>query len=71
MRRSWASPRALGPARTRLLVWIVVAVAYIALGSLYPFVLLLGWWEAIPAVLVAIVVGDALARRATATESDR
>jgi len=39
------------------------AVAYALVGSFAPFVLLLGWWEAIPTVFVAILVGDWVAGR--------
>jgi hypothetical protein len=41
-----------------VLVWLVFAVAYAIIGSLAPFVLLLGWWEAIPAVALALICGD-------------
>jgi hypothetical protein len=51
------TPR-LTPKRARLLVWIVFAALYIVLGSLAPFILLLGWWEAVPAVALALVTGD-------------
>jgi hypothetical protein len=44
--------------RARVLVWFVFGVAYVVIGSLAPFVLLLGWWEAIPAVALALVCGD-------------
>jgi hypothetical protein len=49
--------------RARLLVWLVFGASYAAIGSLAPFVLLLGWWEAIPAVAAAIYVGDRVAAR--------
>ncbi len=48
----------LTPARARLIVWITFAALYIVVGSLAPFMLLLGWWEALPAVAVALVAGD-------------
>ena len=48
----------LTPKRARLLVWIVFAALYIVVGSAAPFILLLGWWEAVPAVALALVVGD-------------
>jgi hypothetical protein len=51
------------PSRARLLVWILFGATYAAIGSLAPFVLLLGWWEAIPAVAAAIFVGDRVAAR--------
>jgi hypothetical protein len=46
------------PAATRVLVWVAVAAAYMVVGSLAPFVLLLGWWEAIPAVVMAVVLSE-------------
>ena len=48
----------LTPKRARLLVWIAFAALYIVVGSLAPFILLLGWWEAVPAVALALVTGD-------------
>ena len=51
------------PRRARLLVWLAFGVVYAVIGSLAPFVLLLGWWEAIPAVALAIVAGDRFAAR--------
>jgi hypothetical protein len=43
-----------------VLVWLVFAVAYAIIGSLAPFVLLLGGWEAIPAVALALICGDSV-----------
>jgi hypothetical protein len=54
------------PNRARLLVWLSVGAVYIAIGSVYPFLLLLGWWEAIPAVILALVLGDRAAARVEA-----
>ena len=51
------TPR-LTPGRARVLVWIGLGALYIVVGSLAPFVLLLGWWEALPAVALALVIGD-------------
>ena len=51
------TPR-LTPGRARVLVWMGFAALYVVVGSLAPFVLLLGWWEAVPAVALALVVGD-------------
>jgi hypothetical protein len=51
------TPR-LTPKRARLLVWVAFAVLYVVLGSFAPFILLLGWWEAVPAVALALVTGD-------------
>jgi hypothetical protein len=48
----------LTPGRARLLVWIGFGALYIVVGSLAPFMLLLGWWEAVPAVALALVIGD-------------
>ena len=63
--------RRLTPKRTRLLVWMVFAALYIVVGSLAPFILLLGWWEAVPAVALALATGDSAERwaqnRAAAT----
>ena len=56
----------LTPARARLIVWIAFAALYIVAGSLAPFMLLLGWWEALPAVAVALVAGDRAERWARA-----
>jgi hypothetical protein len=56
----------LTPNRARLLVWLSVGALYIAIGSVYPFLLLLGWWEAIPAVIAALVLGDRAAARVEA-----
>jgi hypothetical protein len=56
----------LTPGRARFLVWLGVGAAYIAIGSLEPFLFLLGWWEAIPAVIVALVLGDRVAARVEA-----
>jgi hypothetical protein len=48
----------LTPGRARLLVWICFGAVYVLVGSLAPFLLLLGWWEAVPAVALALVAGD-------------
>jgi hypothetical protein len=65
------TPR-LTPKRARLLVWMIFASLYVVLGSLAPFILLLGWWEAVPAVALTLVTGDRAERwaerRATAAQ---
>jgi hypothetical protein len=48
----------LTPGRARLLVWICFGTLYVLVGSFAPFMLLLGWWEAVPAVALALVAGD-------------
>jgi hypothetical protein len=57
---------AVTPRRARLAVWLAVGLVYVVVGSLAPFVLLLGWWEAVPAVVLAIWLGDRAERRARA-----
>lgn len=51
------------PGTIRVLTWFGIGFLYAAIGSQIPFVLLLGWWEAVPAVAFAIVVSDRLSRR--------
>lgn len=62
----------LTPKRARLLVWMGFAVLYVVVGSFAPFIFLLGWWEAVPAVALALVTGDRAERwaqrRATAAQ---
>ena len=48
----------LTPGRARLLVWTGFGAVYVLVGSLAPFMLLLGWWEAVPAVAFALLAGD-------------
>jgi hypothetical protein len=52
----------LTPQRARALVWLGFGLLYVFVGSLTPFLLLLGWWEAVPAVVLALITGDRVAQ---------
>jgi hypothetical protein len=56
-------PARVSARHVRFAIWSAFAVVYALVGSLAPFVLLLGWWEAVPSVFVAILIADRVSRR--------
>ncbi|HET7428575.1 MAG TPA: hypothetical protein VFJ66_03930 [Gaiellales bacterium] len=58
--------RLITPGRARTVTWLLMGAIYLLIGSLAPFVFLLGWWEALPAVGITLILSDraaALAER--------
>jgi hypothetical protein len=58
--------RLITPGRARTVTWLSMGAIYLLIGSLAPFIFLLGWWEALPAVGITLILSDraaALAER--------